>query len=47
MHGRLRGSSQELEDTGGHVWTFRDARVIRFKAFDTSAEALEATRLSE
>jgi ketosteroid isomerase-like protein len=47
MHGRLRGSIQELEDTGGHVWTFRDARVIRFKAFDTSAEALEAAGLSE
>ena len=30
MHGRLPGGSDpELEDTGGHVWTFRDARVIR------------------
>jgi ketosteroid isomerase-like protein len=47
MHGRLRGSIQELEDTGGHIWTFRDDRVVRFRAFDTSAEALEAAGLSE
>jgi ketosteroid isomerase-like protein len=47
MHGRLKGSDQEIEDTAGHVWTFRDARVIRFRAFDTPSEALEAAGLSE
>ena len=29
------------------MWTFRDARVVRFKAFDTPAEALEAAGLAE
>jgi hypothetical protein len=47
MYGRLKGSNEEIEDTGGHVWTFRDARVIRFKAFDTPTEALEAAGLQE
>ena len=47
MHGRLKGSHQEIEDTAGHVWTFRDSRVIRFRAFDTPSEALEAAGLSE
>jgi ketosteroid isomerase-like protein len=47
MYGRLKGSSQEIEETSGHVWTFRDARVIRFRAFDTPTQALEAAGLSE
>jgi len=47
MNGRLKGSDQEIEQTAGHIWTFRDARVIRFRAFHTPAEALEAAGLSE
>jgi ketosteroid isomerase-like protein len=47
MYGRLKGSNQEIEATSGHVWTFRDARVIRFRAFDTPTEALEAVGLRE
>jgi uncharacterized protein len=47
MHGRLKGSNREIEVTAGHVWTFRDARVVRFKAFDTPTEALEAAGLAE
>jgi ketosteroid isomerase-like protein len=47
MHGRLKGSNREIEVTGGHVWTFRDDRVVRFKAFDTPTEALQAAGLSE
>jgi ketosteroid isomerase-like protein len=47
MYGRLKGSNQEIEATSGHVWTFRDARVIRFRAFDTPTQALEAAGLSE
>ncbi len=47
MHGRLKGSNQEIETTAGHVWTFRDGRVIRFRAFDNPTEALEASGLSE
>src|SRR5215204_195280 len=47
MYGRLKGSNQEIKDTSGHVWTFRDARVIRFRAFDTPTEALKAAGLSE
>jgi len=47
MHGRLKGSEQEIEATAGHLWTFRDSRVIRFRAFETLSEALEAAGLSE
>ena len=46
MQGRPRGSNQEIETTGGHVWTFRGGKVIRFRAFDTPTEALEAAGLS-
>ncbi len=47
MHGRVKDSKQEIESTAGHVWTFRDARVIRFRAYDTPTEALEAAGLKD
>ncbi len=47
QHGRPKGSTREVETDAGQVWTFRDGRVIRFKAFDTPTEALEAVGLSE
>ncbi len=47
QHGRPRGSTRDVEGEVGQVWTFRDGRVVRFKAFDTPAEALEAVALSE
>ena len=47
QHGRPKGSTREIEGEAGQVWTFRDNRVIRFKSFDTPADALEAVGLSE
>jgi uncharacterized protein len=47
QHGRLKGSTKEIEAKAGHVWTFRGGKVIRFKAFDTPAEALKAAGLLE
>ena len=47
MHGRPKGSQQEIESQGASVWTFRDGKAIRFKGYDTPADALEAVGLSE
>ena len=47
MHGRPKGSQQEIESHGASVWTFRDGKAIRFKGYDTPAEALAAVGLSE
>lgn len=46
-HARMKGSDRELEGTAADLWTFRDGKVIRFRLFDTRAEALEAAGVSE
>jgi ketosteroid isomerase-like protein len=47
LHGRPKGSRQEIESKGASVWTFRDGKAIRFKGYDSQPEALEAVGLSE
>jgi len=47
QHGRPRGSTREVEDEVAQVWTFRDGSAIRFRAFETPAEALEAVGLPQ
>jgi ketosteroid isomerase-like protein len=46
-HARMRGSEREVEDKIGEVWTFRGGKVIRYKSYDSPAEALEATGLTD
>jgi ketosteroid isomerase-like protein len=47
LHGRLKGSERELQSSAADVWTFREGRAVRFKSYDSRAEALEAVGLSE
>jgi ketosteroid isomerase-like protein len=47
LHGRLKGSEREVQSQGADVWTFRGSNAIRFRSYDTRAEALEAVGLSE
>jgi ketosteroid isomerase-like protein len=47
MHGRLKGSEREVQSMAAEVWTFRGSRAVRFRAYDTRAEALRAVGLSE
>ena len=46
-HARMKGSARKVEDKIGEIWTFRGGKVIRYKAYDSPAEALEAVGLSE
>jgi ketosteroid isomerase-like protein len=45
--GRGRGSGAPVQLTSGQVWTVRDGRIVRFRAFRTFADALEAVGLEE
>jgi len=45
--GRGRGSGVAVEMRNGHVWTLRDGKVTRFRAFQSFEEALEAVGLRE
>ncbi|MGZ8666733.1 MAG: nuclear transport factor 2 family protein [Solirubrobacterales bacterium] len=45
MHGRLKGSSREVESRAGSLWTFEGGKAIRYQGFDSRAEALEAAGL--
>jgi ketosteroid isomerase-like protein len=49
VRGRMRpkGSSGEIENRTGQLWTFRDGVVTHVAAFNERAEALEAAGLSE
>jgi ketosteroid isomerase-like protein len=47
QHGVGRGSGIAGGGRQTHVWTFRGRAVIRFEAFATHAEALEAVGLRE
>jgi ketosteroid isomerase-like protein len=46
-HARMKGSELDVEDKIGEVWTLRGGKVIRYKAYDTPAEALEAAGLAD
>ena len=45
--GRGKTSGVEVDARGGHVWTLRAGRVVRWQVFGTKAEALEAAGLRE
>jgi ketosteroid isomerase-like protein len=45
--GTGRGSGVGVELRFGQVWTVRNGRIVRFRAFPSFEEALEALRLSE
>jgi ketosteroid isomerase-like protein len=47
MHGRLKGSEAEVKSRNADVWTFREGRAVRFRSYDSRAEALEAVGLPE
>jgi ketosteroid isomerase-like protein len=46
-HARMKGSELEVEQKIGEVWTLRDGKVIRYKAYDTPAEARGAAGLAD
>jgi uncharacterized protein len=45
-HGRAKGSEHELETRGADLWTMRDGKALRYKAYDDRDAALEAVGLS-
>ena len=42
--GRGKGSGAPVELDFGQLWTVRDGRIVRFRAFRTFADALEAAK---
>ena len=44
---RPKGSTASIDNEFAHLWTLVDGRVVRFQAFLTKADALEAAGLSE
>jgi len=44
---RGKASGVEVDARGGHVWTLRAGRVVRWQVFGTKQEALEAAGLRE
>jgi ketosteroid isomerase-like protein len=49
VSGRMRpkGSSAEIENRNGHLWTIRDGSVVSVRLFAKPEEALEAAGLRE
>jgi ketosteroid isomerase-like protein len=47
FEGKGAGSGAPVEMLMGHVFTFRDGLAVKFQAFATPEEALEAAGLSE
>jgi ketosteroid isomerase-like protein len=46
-HGKGKGSGVPVERPHFQVWTFRRRKLVRWEAFASKAEALEAAGLSE
>ena len=44
---RPKGLTDSVDNEFAHLWTLLDGRVVRFQAFVTKADALEAAGLSE
>jgi ketosteroid isomerase-like protein len=42
-----KNSDVEVKVTGGHVWTFRDGRIVAWHVYMDPAQAFEAVGLSE
>ena len=47
VRSRPVGSTAEVVNRIGHLWTFRDGKVARFQIFPAREEMLEASGLSE
>ena len=47
LHSRPKGSSAEIENRFGHLWTIRDGLIRSLKTFAVREEALEAAGLEE
>jgi ketosteroid isomerase-like protein len=47
LHGRLKGSNEEVELMESHVWRLLDGRAIEIREYRTKAKALEAAGLRE
>jgi ketosteroid isomerase-like protein len=47
LHGRLKGSSEEVVLPETHVWKLRDGKAFEVREYRTRAEALEAAGLRE
>jgi len=47
VHERGRASGIEVESRGAAVWTLREGKIIRFKIYQSSDEALKAVGLEE
>jgi len=46
-HGCPKGSSTDVETSATEVWTMRDGKAIRYKAFDDREEAFAAVGLTD
>jgi ketosteroid isomerase-like protein len=46
-HGRGRASGAAVEAVVAYVWTVDDGKVVRFRIFNSKAQALEAVGLRE
>src|SRR5438034_1305042 len=44
---QIKGSSGDLENTHGHLWTIRDGTILSLRMFPKRGEALEAAGLRE
>ena len=47
LHGRLKGSSEEVVLPETHVWKLRDGKAFEIREYRTKTEALEAAGLEE
>lgn len=47
LHGRVRGSGQEVEMEETQIWRYVDGRAIEVREYPTKAEALEALGRAE
>jgi ketosteroid isomerase-like protein len=45
LHGRVKGSDQEVDMLETHVWTGRDGKATEVREYPTKADALKAIGL--
>jgi hypothetical protein len=46
-HGCPKGSRTDVEATAVEIWTMRDGKAIRYKAYDDREEAFQAAGLTD
>src|SRR6478672_7181155 len=44
---RLKGTTEELNQTPGNIWTVRNGKIVRWELYPERAQALEAAGLRE